>query len=122
MSGKIRRVTTLAAIAVLICGVMHASAQRGSEESLSAIRPLPRTTIPAIKWGRDPFQPLVSHPVDIGLKLSAVIYNREKPSAIIGNEVLYVGDRIDDFKIIAIGENYVILRGVGGRVRLDIKR
>jgi hypothetical protein len=97
-------------------------AQRGTEGSLSTIKPLPRTKRPKIRWGRDPFKPLVPKAVDFDLKLSAVIYNRQRPSAIIGNKIVYIRDSIDGFKVINIGKNYVILSGERGRLRLDLQK
>ncbi len=117
-----RGLMSVVVLSTLLVWALPVSAQTDSEESLSTVRSLPRTRIPPIRWGRDPFQPLVSHPTHVHLKLSAVIYNKEKPSAIIGGEVLYIGERIDGFNVIDIGENYVILRGAGGQVRLEIKR
>jgi hypothetical protein len=102
--------------------VPPASAQRSTEGSLSTIKPLPRTKMPRIRWGKDPFKPLIPRTIEFELKLSAVIYNRQRPSAIIDDKIVYIRDYIDGFKVIDIGKNYVILSGERGKLRLDLQK
>ncbi len=102
--------------------VPPASAQRSTEGSLSTIKPLPRTKMPGIRWGKDPFMPLIPRVMEFELKLSAVIYNRQRPSAIIDDKIVYIRDYIDGFKVIDIGKNYVILSGERGKLRLDLQK
>ncbi|MEK7680085.1 MAG: hypothetical protein AAB356_07820 [Deltaproteobacteria bacterium] len=72
-------------------------------------------------WGRDPFIPLAGKAgVEPGLKLTAIFYNTEKPSAIVNGSIVYAGSAVAGQKVIDIGRTHVILQGEKGPVRLDI--
>ena len=51
------------------------------------------------------------------LKLQAIVYNPTRPSATISGRTLFVGDRIGDFRVLAIGQDSVTLVG-GGHTNL----
>ena len=72
-------------------------------------------------WGRDPFIPLAGKAgAEPGLKLTAIFYNTEKPSAIVNGSIVYAGSSVAGQKVIDIGRTHVILQGEKGPVRLDI--
>ncbi len=99
-----------------------ASAQGEREvESLSRTRAVPESDKVEFRWGRDPFVPIVDTGGPPGLQLKAVFFNKQRPSAIIGEKILYRGDSIDDLKVIDIGKDYVILRGEGADLRLTLE-
>ncbi len=54
------------------------------------------------------------------MRLVAIFYNKERPSAIIDNRIVYIGSVIDGQKVIDIREGHVILQGKEGRIRLEI--
>lgn len=92
------------------------------KESLSDLNLIiPSKKIANAPWGRDPFAPLTGDEVGkpANLKLTAIIYNAKKPSAIVNNKIIYVGDNVDGQKVIDITKQYVILRGSGGAYKLE---
>lgn len=112
----------LAATLPLYCSIAAAAT---GQESLSYTLPLPPTKSAATAWGKDPFAPAVSAPgaaraASPDMRLSAVFYNPQKPSAIINGSVVYVGSVVNGQKVIDIGNTHVILFGASGRIRLEI--
>ena len=98
-------------------------AQDTVKESLSDLnRILPAKKIVKVPGGRAPFVPLkgdgFGRPAN--LKLTAIIYNDKKPSAIVNNKIVYIGDSVDGQKVIDITKQYVILRGISGAYKLEI--
>lgn len=105
------------------CFISASFAQDTIKESLSELnRMLPAKKSVIIPWGRDPFIPLLGDRfgTPANLRLTAIIYNDKKPSAIINNKILYVGDSVEGQKVIDITKQYVILRGMGGSYKLEI--
>lgn len=101
----------------------HCFAQDTLKESLSDLnRILPSKKIVNLSWGRDPFVPLTGDGLGKpgNLKLTAIIYNANKPSAIVNNKIIFVGDSVDGQKVIDITKQYVILRGISGSYKLEI--
>lgn len=47
------------------------------------------------------------------LKLQGVVYNPRRPSAVISGRTLFIGDRIRDFRVVAIGQDSATLVGAG---------
>lgn len=92
----------------------------GEDTSLSFTDELPPTKKPDIPWGRDPFVPAIRGVRAPGMRLVAIFYNKERPSAIIDNRIVYIGSVIDGQKVIDIREGHVILQGKEGRIRLEI--
>ena len=96
------------------------------KESLSDLnRILPAKKAVHASWGRDPFVSFVPLTRDglvkpVNLKLTAIIYNDKKPSAIVNNKIIYIGDSVDEQKVIDITKQYVILRGSSGSYKLEI--
>lgn len=108
----------------VFCVLLSASfAQDTLKESLSDLnRILPSKKVVNSSWGRDPFVPLTGDGLGkpANLKLTAIIYNAKKPSAIVNNKILYIGDNMDGQKVIDITKQYVILRGIGGVYKLEM--
>ncbi|MEK6600119.1 MAG: hypothetical protein AABY52_07265 [Deltaproteobacteria bacterium] len=103
--------------------LVTAVAQDTVKESLSDLnRILPAKKIVNVPWGRDPFVALTGDGFvkPANLKLTAIIYNNKKPSAIVNNKIIYIGDSVDGQKVIDITKQYVILRGVSGAYKLEI--
>jgi hypothetical protein len=46
-------------------------------------------------------------------KLQGIVFNPQRPSALINGRVMFVGDRIRDFKVTTIRPDTVVLRGPG---------
>ncbi|MBI5047648.1 MAG: hypothetical protein HZB54_01670 [Deltaproteobacteria bacterium] len=98
-------------------------AQDALKESLSDLsRILPAKKPVHASWGRDPFVPLPGNGfmVPANLRLTAIIYNDKKPSAIVNNKIIYIGDSVDGQKVIDITKQYVILRGISGNYKLEM--
>jgi hypothetical protein len=52
-------------------------------------------------------------PTPAPLKLQGIVYNPKRPSALINGRVVFVGDRIQDLRILAIHSDAVLLAGAG---------
>lgn len=104
----------------MVCHLFGAPFAASAAESLSTTLELPKTRPAPLKWGRDPFVPLVKGSASADLALSAIIYSKDNPSAIINGLILYRGSTVKGQKIIDIGPTHVILHGEGGRTRLEI--
>lgn len=108
--------------AVAILAVLAtAGTPRAGEESLSYTAAIPPVKSAVAAWGRDPFLlPAATQAAGPALKLKAIFFNDENPSAIIDNLIVYRGGEIKGHKVIDIGRTHVILHGEYGRVRLDL--
>lgn len=56
-------------------------------------------------------------PTPAPLKLQSIVYSPKRPSALINGRVLFIGDRIRDFRVTAIHREAVVLTG-GGHTNL----
>jgi hypothetical protein len=75
----------------------------------------------ALSWGKDPFVPAIlgaGAPID--LKLTAVFYSAQNPSAIVNDRIVYKGSLVRGQKVIDIGPAHVILHGDRGRLKLEL--
>lgn len=108
--------------AVLMLAVLaSAGALWAGEESLSYTMDIPPARSAVATWGRDPFLlPSATQSAGPTLKLKAIFFNSENPSAIIDNLIVYGGSEIKGHKVIDIGRTHVILQGEYGKVRLDL--
>lgn len=117
---------TVVIVFLLLTGhwpLVTANAHDNVKESLSELnRILPSKKAAVVPWGRDPFVALTGKRAGgtVDLKLTAIIYNNRKPSAIVNNKIIYIGDSIDGQKVIDITKQYVILRGIGGTYKLGM--
>lgn len=115
--------TILLFTACCLLSAVYCHAEESFKESLSDLnRIIPSKKIADLSWGRDPFVPLTGYGLAITseLKLTAILYNKKNPSAIINNKIIYVGDSVDGQKVIDITKQYVILRGISGVYKLKI--
>lgn len=103
---------------IFFCGV--ALAVGGQEASLSHKAALPLTKDTRIKWGRDPFMQAGKTSAPLDMRLTAIFYNAESPSAIINGRIVYRGSEVSGQKVIDIGSTHVILQTSAGRIRLDM--
>lgn len=72
---------------------------------------------------RDPFSfgsPLNGRLIDLSLK--GIIWNSDKPSAVINGRVLNIGDGISEFKVIQILQDRVILENEKSKLELKLNR
>lgn len=103
-----------------------ASLSLAADESLSYAGKLPPTKPASIAWGKDPFVALVVSRQGVkaatkqDLLLTAIFYNKTKPSAIINGRIVYTGSVVFGQKVIDIGRTHVILQGESGTARLEI--
>lgn len=112
--------TVLFLLSLSMAEVFAPAASGAERESLSGTLDVPRTKHTAITWGRDPFVPLIRLGSPYELKLSAIFYNKEKPSAIINGVIVYAGSVVNGQKVIDIAKTHVILQGETGKVRLEL--
>lgn len=108
------------AAAFLIFSYGIAFAVDGQESSLSHKSALPPAKDTRVKWGRDPFAQAGKTAAPLDMRLTAIFYNVERPSAIINERIVYRGSEISGQKVIDIGHTHVILQTSVGRIRLDI--
>ena len=110
------------AVISLIYGIMAKPAKgRAGKVSLSQNKNLTSPTACVIEnrrakhskfksWKRNPFVPVVSNvPQQSNLVLSGIIWNKEKPKAIIGEAIVTKGDKIGGNTVVDIKPDKVIL-------------
>lgn len=126
------QITVLLVVLCMLALVAAATPASASDlRSLSYTFEIPENRNSKTTWGRDPFKPLVTTALagpaiavkdkDFkDLKLLAVFYNEHNPSAIINNELVYIGSYFHDQKVVDIGIGHVILLGNVGRMRLEL--
>ena len=77
-----------------------------------------------IKWGKDPFlmdtSNLKEHQDMAGLVLNGIVSGQENPYAIINNEIVKLGDKINDMFVIEINEKSVVLEQNGQKHILEL--
>lgn len=110
-----RLIYAIAAAVFVFAAIAHAG-----EESLSYTGDLPPTKVFTTGWGKDPFEPLVKNVSSPDMKLAAIFYNEQKPSAIINDRIVYKGSLVKGQKVIDIGLTHVILQGESGTIRLEL--
>lgn len=82
-----------------------------------------------LKWGRDSFLPPAKKVQTVktilkppALILSGIVWRKEQASAIINNQILRPGDRIEGVEIKAINKKEVILKGPEGEYLLKLEK
>jgi type II secretory pathway component PulC len=76
----------------------------------------------SVRWGKDPFLPDGSNVKEQGmegLNLNGIV-SGENPYAIINNEVVKLGDKVDDMTVIEINEKSVVLDQDGKKHTLEL--
>jgi hypothetical protein len=120
LAGRFRAVCMAVAALMLLAPAVGPKAA-SAEEPLSFRGALPPTGPPALKWGKDPFVPLLRQATGAPeLRLKAILYNDTNPSAIVNDAIVYRGSAVAGQKIIDIGKTHVILQGESGTIRLEI--
>ena len=94
-------VPTTGAAAGLAMDATDASA----DEPLASVEESEVTSAPAIT--------APPPPKPAPLRLQAIIFNPKRPSAMIGGKTLFVGDKVGDLRIVAIGKDSATLAGGG---------
>lgn len=66
-----------------------------------------------LQWGRDPFSNKVYITIkeskDAAFQVSGIVWDKDKPTAIINNKVCEIGSRVGNFTVMAIRQDRVIL-------------
>ena len=76
-----------------------------------------------IRWGRDPFLLDVSNVQEQGMEgmvLNGIVADKEKPYAIINNDIVKMGDKVSGMTVIEINEKNVVLDENGQRHTLEL--
>jgi hypothetical protein len=76
------------------------------------------------EWGRNPFYQSKAIPAVNELEmwpLKGVIYNEETPSALIGDEIFVVGDKLGPFTITNIQPNMVVISDGHKVIKLQVQ-
>ena len=74
------------------------------------------------KWGRDPFSlEAYSDNATQGLTLNGIVWDANNPYAIINNNIVKLGDRVNDMTVIQINEKDVIVDQDGQQFTLDLQ-
>ena len=77
-----------------------------SRTSPSALPEAQRNAVGQMKWGRDPFTrglPSGSH----GLSISGILYDGRQPVAMINDQMVRVGETIEGYTVVEIGQDSV---------------
>ncbi|MCE2572134.1 MSHA biogenesis protein MshK [Motilimonas eburnea] len=53
-------------------------------------------------------------------RLQSILVQNDHRSAVINNQNVGVGDRVDGYRVTRITANYVLLQGKGGTIRLSL--
>ena len=64
----------------------------------------------------------VTPPAAPSFRLQAVIWNPKRPSAIINGKTVFIGDRIQQQKVVAISQDSATLSGTGEKLVLSIRQ
>lgn len=75
-----------------------------------------------LTWGRDPFV-LYSRKAKgsmVPFVLSAVIYDEKEPHAVINNEIVTIGQKIEGYSVIKINEKTAVLKKEDKELRLEL--
>ncbi len=80
-----------------------------------------------LAWGRNPFQePDKLTPKTISHQtywlLSGIVYSENNPMAIINNKSLFIGDNIDEARVVDISRKNVILDYKGKKLTLTVAK
>lgn len=113
-------IMTLAVFTALAATLPDRCLSADEPRSLSHTMELPSAGREEPDWGRDLFRPLVSDVIGPDIRLEAVFYNRENPSAIVNGAIVYRGSTVEGQKVVDIGRTHVILRGELGTIKLEI--
>jgi hypothetical protein len=76
-----------------------------ADELLASVEESEATNAPAIT--------ALPPPKPAPLRLQAIIFNPKRPSAMIGGKTLFIGDKLGNLRVVAIGKDSATLAGAG---------
>jgi type II secretory pathway component PulC len=133
---KIELTVTGIGVVIFIFLIISYAQKSGHKKIISKINAYPASTMAMtgsleskeswdkIKWGKDPFlmdaSSLKGHQGMAGLVLNGIVSDRENPYAIINNDVVKLGDKVNDMTVIEINEKSVILEQDGQKHTLEL--
>jgi hypothetical protein len=118
-------VTGIGVIIFIFLVISHMSAKAGRPVSKTEPYPASPAVVSvagkaeswdSIKWGKDPFLLAESKVKEQGMEdliLNGIVSDQENPYAIINNDVVKLGDKVNDMTVIEINEKSVILEQDG---------
>ncbi|MDP2912826.1 MAG: hypothetical protein Q8N91_02330 [Candidatus Omnitrophota bacterium] len=72
-------------------------------------------------WVKHPFAPK-GGPASVRLVLSGIVGSAKNPKAMIGDVIVGVGDKVGQYKVVAVGKNRVILNDGAKDIELKLKQ
>lgn len=123
-------IVSILAIISLIYGIVSSPKKRyvdnGPEvyqlqkkEVIPLKRSVGRTTFTS--WGRNPFiLKEVREKKKAVLTLNGILWDKDKPKAVINDAIVGVGDSVGENKIVSIGQDYVILNDGTSDIKLEL--
>jgi len=125
-------VTGIGVVILIFLIVSHMSIKAG--RPVSKTEPYPTTPAivsvagevgswDSVKWGRDPFLLDASNVKEQGIEdmaLNGIVSDKENPYAIINNDVVKLGDKVNDMTVIEINEKSVVLEQDGQKHILEL--
>jgi hypothetical protein len=76
------------------------------------------------KWGIDPFYPAETSSASYGtggLILTGIMWDKDNPLAIINDNVVKIGDKLNEFTVSEINEKNVVLEKDGNECRIELR-
>lgn len=94
--------------------VSRQDAPPAQQKAAQAAAPKPSAeSVKDLAWGRDPFSNKVYIKIkesqDAQLQVSGIVWDKNKPAAIVNNKVCEIGSRVGQFTVMAITQDRVIL-------------
>ena len=131
---KIELTITGISVIILIFLIMNHISKPKANKSISNIEPYSTSEAAilaapgvgsdsSVKWGRDPFLLDTSNVKEHGMEdlvLNGIVSDRDNPYAIINNDVVKLGDKVNGMTVIEINENNVVLDENGQRHTLEL--
>ncbi|HAZ09754.1 MAG TPA: hypothetical protein DCY56_01420 [Candidatus Omnitrophica bacterium] len=131
---KIELTITGIGIIILIFLIANHMPKSKDNKSVSKAEPYPTSEVTilavsevgsdsSVKWGRDPFLLDTSNVKEQGMEdlvLNGIVSDRDNPYAIINNDVVKLGDKVNGMTIIEINEKNVVLEQDGQKHTLEL--
>lgn len=84
-----------------------------SEAPAPAVSSASTNTVSAASDQGETSHPTVAEPAPPALKLQSIVYNPRRPSAMINGRVIFLGDKVREYRVMAIRRDEVMLVGAG---------
>ncbi len=131
---KVELTITGVGVIVLIFLIANYMPKSRDNKTISKVEPYPTPGVAKmatpgvgygndVKWGRDPFLLDASNVKEQGMEelvLNGIVSDRENQYAIINNDVVKLGDKVNGMTVIEINENNVVLDENGQRHTLEL--